>query len=430
MPRALINVHSFLQDLNPSKFTVYFSTLIFAILFSLKLDNRITLSYWLVFLPLWIWKGIAFLGAIVGIIVWLRNPDYRVGHSSYVHFKSMLISLSLQLLLLMFEILVCDKLESKRHTWMLAFVPLLFISLLSISVCVWSVRNGREIELEFFAAINILQIILVALKLDALINWSWMVIFIPSWILLCFAIVVIFYAMIFAALVLRSPDFGSEQRRANINSTSSSSSLIFLPLLVFIILLMSKLDSPPNVITPSYFLTCAPLFLTLLILLRQSFGSKTGSLWWFGMRTDFCTFLLTIFPCLKEYGNTSFVMNPKLGDNSVSNATANSGDQILINPPEATVSSGPATVAAASNPLGSAVYYLDHNNATTTTTGNPHLAGRRDVNSNGERQQGGGKWLFSTLSRKLFREKFQRERDERDALNSPVAPKLTIDAPD
>ena len=389
MPRALINVHSFLQDFNPSKFTVYFSLLVFSILFSLRLDNRITFSYWLVFLPLWIWKSIAILGVLVGVIVWLRNPNYRVGNSSYVHFKSMLISLSLQLLLLMFELLVCDKLETKRHTWTLAFVPLLFISLLSITVCVWSVRNGRNIELEFFAAINILQIVLIALKLDNFINWSWLVVFIPSWILLCFATVVILYAMIFAVIVLRSPDMGNEQRQASIHSASSSS-LIFLPMLIFIILLTSKLDSPPNVPTPGYFITCMPLFVTLMILIRLSFGSKPGSLWWFGMRTDFCTFLLTICPSLKEYGNTSFAISQQVSDVGV----------------------------------GTGSEVLDNNNSELVGGDNMQ---HRSVGSEG-RQEDAKRFLYNL--NKVFSRHKSDSCQSKSSPDGAIAPKLSIDMPD
>lgn len=400
MPRALINVHSFLQDFNPTKFTVYFSLLVFSILFSLKLDNRITYSYWLVFLPLWIWKSLAIMGAFVGLIVWLRNPEFRASHSSYVHFKSMLISLSLQLLLLIFELLVCDKLETKRHTWTLAFVPLLFISLLSISICVWSVKNGRGFELELFAAVNIMQICLIALKLDNLLTWNWIVVFIPSWILLCFAIVVVLYAMIYAAIVLRSPEMGSEQRRASISSASSSS-LIFLPMLIFIILLTSKLDSqnapPPahmHAQNVSYFITCLPLFLTLIILIRLSFGSKTGSLWWFGMRTDFCTFLLTICPCLKEYGNTSFTMSARL-NNTVSdiNSNSNINDDISID---------------------------SRDSHQHVNTNHPRIP-ETDHNQSG---------LFGTLSQFLHRDKAQRYHDSGE-LDKRMMPKyFNIDVPD
>lgn len=390
MPRSLLNVHSFLQGFNPSKFIVYFSLLVFTALFSLRLDHKITYSYWVIFLPLWIWKSITILGGLVGIIVWSSKPAYRASTQSYVHFKSMLISLSLQLLLLMFEILVCDKLETRRYTWSLTFIPLLFVSLLSISVCVWSVKNGRGFELEFFASINLMQIILIALKLDNFISWSWLVVFIPSWILLCFAVIVIIYAMLFAAIVLRSSGVGTDQRRANIQ-LASSSSMIFLPLLFFIILLASKLDSPSNVATPSYFITCTPLLLTFIILIRMSFGVKPGSLWWFGMRTDFCTFLLSICPCLKEYGNTSFVISRRMGNDAV--ADINQED------------------------VGGDSY-------------NNQSIQQRTIDSTTERvNENAGKRLFHTLSNVFSREKTQEYHDNRET-NEPVVPKMSIDTPD
>src|SRR6218665_3539333 len=94
-----------------SKFVVYVSLLAFSILFALRLDETIAISWWIVFGPLWIWKSLIISGAFVGVLVWILKPEFRASDSSYTHFKSMLISLSLQLLLLMFELLVCDKLE-------------------------------------------------------------------------------------------------------------------------------------------------------------------------------------------------------------------------------------------------------------------------------------------------------------------------------
>lgn len=402
MPRALFNVHSVLQEFNPSKFIVIFSTFIFCILFSLRLDNRIAISYWLVFLPLWIWKSTALLGALIGSIIWLRNPDYRMSNSSYIHFKSMLISISLQILLLMFEILVCDKLESKRNTWTMTFIPLLFVSLLSISVCVWSVRNQRGFLLEFFAAINILQFALIPLKLDNFINWSWVVVFVPTWILLCFAVVVIIYAMIFAAIILRSPGIETDQRRASINSISSTS-LIFLPMLMFVILLTSKLDTPPNVLSLSYFVTFLPLFVTLMILIRHlSFESRSGSLWWFGMRSDFCSFLLRIFPCLKEYGNTSFIMGHQVGDVSSNVSVQDS-------------------ISNVSNVLGAHQTIRSSSDSAVGDSGGHHHHHHHYENN--------AKRLLHSLSQVFFRDKSHQYRDE-EASNSPMVPKLNIDTPD
>lgn len=419
MARVVININSFLQECNPSKLIVYTSVLVFCILFSLRLDNKIILSYWLVFLPLWIWKSIAFLGAIVGIIVWARNPEYRASHMSYIHFKSMLISLSLQLLLLMSEILICDKLETRRHTWSLAFVPLLFISLLSISVCVWSVKNNRGIELEFFAAINILQITLIAMKLDNLLNWSWIIVFIPSWILVCFAIVVILYATIFAAIVLsRATDLGVEQQRTGIQ-TASLSSMVFVPLLVFIILLTNKLDAPPSVITPSYFLTFTPLFLTLIILIRLSFGSKPGSLWWFGMRADFCTYLLTLFPCLKEYGNISYAIKTRSRDSLTARAQSDatsredrtSSSTGRFNP--YFISTNPTSGHDSDNPIATAHHYTELDPTPTQNVGGDNIAKR----------------LLFSLRKALSRDEYSQRSKRNDQCDS-ICPKMSIDMPD
>lgn len=118
----------------------------------------------------------------------------------------MLISLALHLILLMFELLVCDKLESGRHLWILVFIPLIFISIVSIAVCIWAVKHDRSFEviqtapkkllfikikfqLELFCAVNVLQFIFLALKLDRFITWSWEVVFVPLWIVMCLSLV-------------------------------------------------------------------------------------------------------------------------------------------------------------------------------------------------------------------------------------------------
>lgn len=71
---------------------------------------------------------------------------YRLEGEAYVHYKAMLISVALHLILLMFELLVCDKLESGRHLWILVFIPLIFISIVSIAVCIWAVKHDRSFE--------------------------------------------------------------------------------------------------------------------------------------------------------------------------------------------------------------------------------------------------------------------------------------------
>lgn len=61
----------------------------------------------------------------------------------------MLISVVLQVLLLMFEVLVCDKLENNRHWWILVFVPLIFISIISVVVCIWAAKHDRSFEVKY-----------------------------------------------------------------------------------------------------------------------------------------------------------------------------------------------------------------------------------------------------------------------------------------
>lgn len=73
---------------------------------------------------------------------------YRLEGDSYVHFKAMLISLALHLILLMFELLVCDRLTSGRHLWVLVFVPLCVGSVASVGACIWAVKHDRSFEVN------------------------------------------------------------------------------------------------------------------------------------------------------------------------------------------------------------------------------------------------------------------------------------------
>ncbi len=116
---ADINLRTLCQDFNASKFVVFSSLLSFSLLFALRLDGVIDWSWWAVFAPLWTWKGVAVSGAVVGSVVWWRRPQSRMNADEYVQYKAMLISLATHLLLLMFELLLADNLQSRRHLWIL-----------------------------------------------------------------------------------------------------------------------------------------------------------------------------------------------------------------------------------------------------------------------------------------------------------------------
>lgn len=297
-----MNLQTLLQDFNPSKFVVYTCLLIFTILFSLKLDNAITWSYWCVFAPIWVWKSLVILGATVGSYIWWRYPHFRLEGEAYIHYKAMLISLALHLILLMFALLVCDKLESGRHLWILVFIPLIFISTVSIAVCIWAVKHDRTFELELFCAVNVLQFVFLALRLDEFILWSWEVVFVPLWIVMCLSLVGVLYTIIFAAILIRTPEVSAQQRRASFQSALGYTFLV-IPILIFQVLLANRLDGD---IKLSYTLVASPLFISFITLIIMSFSAKGCNKWWFGMRKDFCSFILGVFPFLQEYANISY----------------------------------------------------------------------------------------------------------------------------
>ncbi|XP_017523881.1 transmembrane protein 185A isoform X3 [Manis javanica] len=242
------------------------------------------------------------VGASVGTGVWARNPQYRAEGETCVEFKAMLIAVGIHLLLLMFEVLVCDRIERGSHFWLLVFMPLFFVSPVSVAACVWGFRHDRSLELEILCSVNILQFIFIALRLDRIIHWPWLVVCVPLWILMSFLCLVVLYYIVWSVLFLRSMDVIAEQRRTHITMALSWMTIV-VPLLTFEILLVHKLDGHNAFSCIPIFV---PLWLSLITLMATTFGQKGGNHWWFGIRKDFCQFLLEIFPFLREYGNISY----------------------------------------------------------------------------------------------------------------------------
>uniref|UniRef100_A0A3Q3LWG3 Transmembrane protein 185 n=1 Tax=Mastacembelus armatus TaxID=205130 RepID=A0A3Q3LWG3_9TELE len=267
-----MNLRGLFQDFNPSKFLIYSCLLLFSVLLSLRLDGVIHWSYWAVFTPIWLWKLLVIIGASVGTGVWAHNPQYRAEGETCVEFKAMLIAVGLHVLLLMFEVLVCDRVARGNYFWLLVFMPLFFVSPVSVAACVWGFRHDRSLELEVLCSVNILQFIFIALKLDRIINWPWLVVCVPLWILMSFLCLVVLYYIIWSVLFLRSIDIIAEQRRTHITMAISWMTIV-VPLLTFEVSFNYKYS----------------LFSTLL---QSNF--------------DFCHFLLELLPFLREYGNVSY----------------------------------------------------------------------------------------------------------------------------
>ena len=134
-----------------SRLLIYCSLLAFLLLLSLKWDGYIDADYWLVFSPLWLWKFIAVSSTLAASYIWHRQPHYSFDQESLVEYKSMMMSISLHLLILVYEVLVCDNLETasrSRHLWTLICIPLVALCCLAVVVCIWSVKHDRPFEVS------------------------------------------------------------------------------------------------------------------------------------------------------------------------------------------------------------------------------------------------------------------------------------------
>uniref|UniRef100_A0A914XAS8 Transmembrane protein 185A n=1 Tax=Plectus sambesii TaxID=2011161 RepID=A0A914XAS8_9BILA len=315
-----LSLRAVFQDFNASKFVVYLSVLVFTILFALRLDGTITVSYIFVFLPLWLWKLVALSGSLVGCVSHCKYPPARNDISSEVDFRAMILSAGEHMLLLTFELLACYKLEIEpiqalpdhqtQPMWIIVFVPLFFECTISIVICIWSVRQDKSFEFELFFSVNVLQFVFLALKLDKIVDWNWAIVFIPLWILICLSLIGVLYAIILAVLLIRSIELLPEHRRQHVYSAVGYTFLV-VPILIFLVLITGKLDSieqnrMDDAAKMPFAVVCTPLYVSLLCLMLMAIGAKGGNSWWFGMRRDFCVFLLDACPCLQEYGNVSY----------------------------------------------------------------------------------------------------------------------------
>ena len=70
----------------------------------------------------------------------------RAEGETCVEFKAMLIAVGLHVLLLMFEVLVCDRVARGNYFWLIVFMPLFLVSPVSVAACVWGFRHDRSLE--------------------------------------------------------------------------------------------------------------------------------------------------------------------------------------------------------------------------------------------------------------------------------------------
>lgn len=226
-------------------------------------------------------------------------------------FQAMLLSTSLQMLLLSFEACLCYKISfSPPHmNWYLVFMPLFLLSALSIIICGWGWKKERPLDLELLFSVNLLQFVLIVLRLEHLVTWSWQIILIPLWILLGICSLFVVYYIALTTVMVCTNDMLPSLRTPR-TAGSCLYSVANLSLILFLALLVTKIDNPgvgDEDGHHSFIAIFIPYHLGMGSLVVSTFYQKGGNPWWFGVREEFCMYLLKKFPAIRVYGNISYI---------------------------------------------------------------------------------------------------------------------------
>ncbi|CAI5449423.1 unnamed protein product [Caenorhabditis angaria] len=333
------------RGFNASKFILYTCLLTFVALVSLKLDNIVTFNYAFVFAPLWACNLLVFLAALIGICSFCTKPPATTEISMRVDFHAMIITTTEHIFLFVFLVMTFVKLEFSNLfdpnyplPWTIVFCPLFGLSILSIVIAIWSLRHEKPFEFEFFYAINIVELVFIAFKLDKQVDWSWAVVFIPLWAVLSISAVGVLYALVLSIVLARSRHFIPSHRRQHVYSAVFHTFLV-LPALVCLVLLTGKLDSmqwnDKESADDLHFTTVfGPLMISLFFMTLMSLGiggppsgASMTNIWWFGLRQPLCPFLLEKCPSLRTYANVSY----RLGSRRETNENTVEERQAVIN---------------------------------------------------------------------------------------------------
>lgn len=363
------------DELNPSKLIVYGSLLVFSILLPLRIENTFQCDWFIIFIPLFVWKLIAILGAFIGFVAWLfythsstaistsastntssntNSSSNTSSNSSYVintnvslysssatttadhelfqrlskhdpkQFFNMLFLAAIHFLLLTSEIFICINLNAidgvtgdsndprtpnihnNNHNlnnlhnnnnnkpepqnqplpmqWWVVFIPLFLCSIIGlISAIVQRKRfKTSQPEIEITLAVLFVVFLEAALKLDGWIDWSWVYVFIPSFLILIVAVAILLVYMVSVLVNMRLKSSSESTRNHYIILLAISFGALFVigPLLAFQILLLLKLQFDGSFSLEELFL---PLWIMLSCLVLTSFFKKGGNPWWFGM---------------------------------------------------------------------------------------------------------------------------------------------------
>ncbi|CAF0728423.1 unnamed protein product [Adineta ricciae] len=316
-----MDTSQYIRSCNPARFVITGSLLIFSILFASRLDGYIQISYWLVFLPLFIWKMLVIFGACTGVFIWCKSGEQnRILRSPDNDCRALIIYFFMHILLFTFEILTCDKLENGLEIqWILCFTPLLLCTVVSFISCLWLLKTQRNFLIPTFITINGLFFLFFPLRLDYFSVWRYSIVFIPVWISLCIAIIFVFIKIILALVHRCSRRIVTNQREITTITEAILYALMFIPLGIFAILLVERLDKEEDqqLSKLSYSIIVIPLYISLIAWMMFSFGASDGNPWWFGLRRDLCEILLGRCPVISLYFNNQYKFDTRTSMNDV-----------------------------------------------------------------------------------------------------------------
>ncbi|TGZ74538.1 hypothetical protein CRM22_000884 [Opisthorchis felineus] len=346
-----------LENVNEGNIFVCFCLFWWLLLVGAQSDHLISLPYWALFFPLWLWKVTVFFGWLTGLVVWLRqrhtsvNPEFIPTYEdpALPYIQAMSVSTFLTLLLSCSEILLCLHLSlpSLQLAYLTIFTPLLLVGLLGIfgfffvmidsrSMFSWARRRrarhrfqarsviGQEtfdefdpafmpsrprrvcsFTLELCIAANLLQLLFLISRLDNWIRSKWIVTFIPSFILLGMGFIFCTIGFIFALIrYFTAFNIPPTQRRLPVYYYASHIFINFL-LCTAVAFLALRLDNYLSAAQISYSLICAPVLLSLIIYSVNSFCLGPGNPWWFGLNRNVLLAVFEASPALQLCANTS-----------------------------------------------------------------------------------------------------------------------------
>ncbi|KAF5402843.1 hypothetical protein PHET_03467 [Paragonimus heterotremus] len=258
----------------------------FLLLGAMALDGLIDWPVWTIFLPLWVCAIVGWLDCVLG----LACVCYRYEASGHFTRSCTYIQRFLYLLcLFMFEDFVCIRLQDQSMKWVWIFIPVYCVC--GLGIFKWRIAeiDGQLCDIELFLSANIITFILIALRLDDWMDWTWTIVLMPLWIILGVSALAVFYGLI-SALLLFNARGVDLQGRNQIVLTSAFYSVAVVFLIIFFSFLTDKLDGARSVTYVSLFMLCCPTLASLMVL--TIWHNRPGE-HWFGIRKSLCCVPLT-----------------------------------------------------------------------------------------------------------------------------------------